>query len=178
MKRKKISKWIVMAALLFCVANTNTSFAKESIWKEFHSINGHCKISFPSIPKHFKEKFLLPKSKAQVSYDAYISPKGSQTVYMMLIANYPHKIEREQEEISLESFVNGLVQKGGQLVFANFIKWPKATAMEFFIHNNNVFFKGRAIMKHNKLYLIAVESIDDQYEEGQYHEFIDSFSFL
>ncbi|PIS01268.1 MAG: hypothetical protein COT84_03440 [Chlamydiae bacterium CG10_big_fil_rev_8_21_14_0_10_35_9] len=173
---------IIFSALLLILSIFKTyslqASEESSTWREYHSINGNCKIAFPDIPKHMKEKFLLPQSKAMVTYDAYISAIKPQTVYMMLIAVYPHKIKASQEEMSIESFISGLVQRGGKLIFANSINTKKATAMEFFIQNENVFFKGIAMMKNNKLYLIAVESIDDQYEDGLYHHFVESFSFL
>lgn len=186
MKSQKMTKngsmttlvFIALLLILSIFKTHNLQAGEREVWREYHSVNGRCKIAFPDIPKHMKERFALPQSKAVVTYDAYISAVKPQTVYMMLIAEYPHKIKPSQEEMSLESFVSGLVQRGGQLIFADFINNKKATTMEFFIQNENVFFKGLAMMKDNKLYLIAVESIDEQYKENLYHQFIESFSFL
>ena len=97
---------------------------------------------------------------------------------MMLIANYPVAISPEYQKISLEGFINGLVQQGGQVVFANMLDIPNATGVEFFIQNGNVYFKGKAIMKGKKLYLIAMESLDTQYKDSLYHQFIESFRFM
>jgi len=171
---------IIMALLLvFSIFKTyNLEASEGSKWQEFHSENGHCKIAFPTIPKHLKEQFVLPRSQATVTYDAYISSDRPQTVYMMLIANYPMTIDPQHQQVSLENFINGLVQQGGKIVFANFLQIPQATGLEFFIQNGNVYFKGRAIMKGNKLYLIAMESLENQYEESIYHKFIESFGFL
>ncbi len=149
-----------------------------SSWKEFHCERGQCSVAFPTVPKHMQEQFELPKSKARVTYDAYVSSNQPQTVFMMLIANYPVAISPEYQKISLEGFVNGLVQQGGQIVFANMLDLTNATGVEFFIKNGNVYFKGKAIMKGKKLYLIAMESLDAQYKDSLYHQFINSFRFI
>lgn len=167
---------LLLCSILFSTQNVEA--LETNAWKIFHSQSGNCKIAFPTIPKHLQEKFVLPKSKATVSYDAYISSDKPQTVYMMLIANYPMPIDPTHQKASLESFIKGLVRQGGKIVFANFFEIPKATVMEFFIQNENMYFKGRAIMKGNKLYLIAMESLESQYEDKFYHQFIESFGFL
>jgi len=152
--------------------------AEYSSWKEFQCESGKCSVAFPTDPKHMQEQFELPKSKARVTYDAYVSSNNPQTVYMMLIANYPVAISPEYQRISLEGFINGLVQQGGQIIFANLLEIPNATGVEFFIQNGNVYFKGKAIMKGKKLYLIAMESLDTQYKDSLYHQFIESFRFM
>jgi len=181
LKHKGFSTTVFIIALL-TVFSIITPYKLDAIensnWREFKCESGKCSIAFPTIPKHMQEQFELPKSKAKVTYDAYVSSNNPQTVFMMLIANYPVAISPEYQRISLEGFINGLVQQGGQIIFANALNIPNATGVEFFIQNGNVYFKGKAIMKGKKLYLIAMESLDTQYKDSLYHQFIESFRFM
>jgi len=171
--------FIIMLLTVFSIFSPYKLEATEQdSWKEFRCESGQCSVAFPTVPKHMQEQFELPKSKARVTYDAYVSSNHPQTVFMMLIANYPVAISPEYQRISLEGFINGLVQQGGQVIFANMLEIPNATGVEFFIQNGNVYFKGKAIMKGKKLYLIAMESLDSQYKDSLYHQFIDSFRFV
>lgn len=146
-------------------------------WKEFHSVAGSCSMLFPNVPEHVSEKMAMPDEGYELKYDAYISALDPQTVFMLLIAQYPEFVDESYAQMSLEGFLNGILthNPGNQLIFADLLLVDGHEALDFFIRTGNVFFKGRALMVKNSLYLMAMECEVQKYDEGRFKSFIDSF---
>ena len=146
-------------------------------WKEFHSITGKCTLKFPSSPEHISEKMSVPEEGYDLKYDAYISTQDKKSVYMLLIAQYPDFVDQSLAQASLEGFLNGVLANnpGNQLLFADMLLVEGQPALDFFIRTGGVYFKGRAIMVQNQLYLMAMECEVQNYDESGYNYFISSF---
>ena len=61
----------------------------DAAWKEFHCASGKCSMHFPNSPEHVSEQMKVPEEGYDLRYDAYISTLGKQSVFMLLIAEYP-----------------------------------------------------------------------------------------
>ncbi|HSX03154.1 MAG TPA: hypothetical protein VLG76_00310 [Rhabdochlamydiaceae bacterium] len=148
-----------------------------SIWQDFHSVVGKCTLKFPVAPEHITEKMTMPKEGYDLQYDAYISTKDKKSVYMLLIAQYPEFVDQSFAQVSLEGFLNGILSNnpGNQLLHADLSLFNGYEALDFFIRTGVVYFKGRAIMVKNNLYLMAMECEVQNYDEGGYNFFISSF---
>ena len=48
-------------------------------------------------------------------------------------------------------------------------------ALDFFIRSGGTYFKGRALMIKNQLYLMAMGCEMQSYDEGYYNQFVESF---
>ena len=86
----------------------SSEIALES-WREFHSVAGSCSMMFPSIPEHVSEKMAMPEEGYELKYDAYISALDPQTVFMLLVAQYPDFVDESYAQMSLEGFLNGIL---------------------------------------------------------------------
>lgn len=148
-----------------------------SLWQEFHSAPGKCSLSFPSQPEHINEKMSLSEEGYDLTYDAYISSVDKQTVFMLLVAQYPEFVDESYAQMSLEGFLNGILSHnpGNQLIFADLVLIDGHSGLDFFIRTGNVYFKGRAIMVKNNLYLMAMECAIQSYDETHYNHFVNSF---
>lgn len=148
-----------------------------SIWQDFHSVVGKCSLKFPVAPEHITEKMTMPKEGYDLQYDAYISTKDKKSVYMLLIAQYPEFVDQSFAQVSLEGFLNGILSNnpGNQLLYADLILFNGYEALDFFIRTGAVYFKGRAIMVKNHLYLMAMECEVQNYDETGYNYFVHSF---
>ncbi|NGX27272.1 MAG: hypothetical protein K940chlam6_01205 [Chlamydiae bacterium] len=148
-------------------------------WKEFHSVVGKCTLRFPSEPEHISEKMNVPEEGYDLKYDAYISSQDKKSVYMLLIAEYPEFVDQSLAQASLEGFLNGILANnpGNQLLFADMLLVDGQPALDFFIRTGGIYFKGRAIMVKNQLFLMAMECEVQNYDEGQYNYFVSSFRF-
>lgn len=146
-------------------------------WQEFHSVPGKCSLSFPAYPEHISEKMSLSDEGYDLIYDAYISPLDKQTVFMLLVAQYPEFVDESYAQMSLEGFLNGILNHnpGNQLIFADLVLVDGNNGLDFFIRTGNVYFKGRAIMVKNNLYLMAMECAIQHYDENHFNHFINSF---
>lgn len=146
-------------------------------WKEFHSTPGNCSMMFPVEPEHISEKMAMPDEGFELKYDAYISAADQQTVFMLLIAQYPDFVDESYAQMSLEGFLNGILthNPGNQLLFADLLLVDGHEALDFFIRTGNVYFKGRAVMVKNSMYLMAMECEIPKYDEVRYKHFVSSF---
>jgi hypothetical protein len=149
----------------------------ESIWQEFHSVVGKCTMKFPKYPDHLSEKMRLPEEGFDLKYDAYISAMDQKTVFLLLIAQYPDFVDEGYARMSLEGFLNGILthNPNNQLIFADLSLVGGHEALDFFIRTGSVYFKGRALMVKNSLYLMAMECEVQNYDEGSYNAFVESF---
>ena len=146
-------------------------------WKEFHSHTGNCSMMFPVEPEHISEKMAMPNEGFELKYDAYISAADQQTVFMLLIAQYPEFVDESYAQMSLEGFLNGILthNPSNQLLFADLLLVDGHEALDFFIRTGNVYFKGRAVMVKNSMYLMAMECEIPKYDEVRYKHFVNSF---
>lgn len=151
--------------------------ANLSPWKEFHSSTGKCKLRFPNQPQHVSENIQFADEGYTLRYDAYVSATDPQTVYMLLIAQYPDFVDQSYARGSLESFLNGIINHNpnNQLLFADLLLVDGHEALDFFIRTGGLYFQGRALMINNSLYLMAMECEMCDYNEQSYKTFVTSF---
>lgn len=177
-------KAVVASTLMVCgicqegVAAPSTAKAfSQSSWTEFHSVVGKCTMLFPVYPEHMSEVMSVPDEGYDLKYDAYISTEDKKTVFMLLIAQYPDFVDESYAQMSLEGFLNGILSHnpGNQLIFADLLLVDGHEALDFFIRTGGVYFKGRAFMVRNSLYLMAMECEVQTYDEGSYALFVNSF---
>jgi hypothetical protein len=150
---------------------------RETAWQDFHSAVGNCSMQFPKYPDHLSEKMRLPEEGFDLKYDAYISAIDQKTVFLLLIAQYPDFVDESYARMSLEGFLNGILthNPNNQLIFADLSLVDGHEALDFFIRTGSVYFKGRAIMVKNSLYLMAMECEVQNYDETHYNRFVGSF---
>lgn len=146
-------------------------------WKEVQSKSGRCKMSFPSQAEHVSEEMMIDEQGSVLKYDAYISSADQETVFMLLIAEYPDFMDEQFAQMSLESFLNGILNHGAgaQLIFADLVLVQGHSGLDFFIRSGANYFKGRAVMVKNQLYLMAMECKIQDYNEMHYDQFVNSF---
>lgn len=147
-------------------------------WKPFHSFVGQCSIAFPENPEHVTQKMSLEDEDYDMQYDVYVATEQNQeAVFMVLIAQYPPYVTEEYADLSLESFLNGILTQhpNNELVSADLIEVQGHKGMDFFIKTKGVYFKGRAVMSGSNLYLLAMECQEHNYKENKFVYFINSF---
>ncbi len=149
-------------------------------WKDFQSECGQCKMLFPASPEHVSETMSVPEEGYEMSYDAYISASERESMFMLLIAKYPDFVDESYAQMSLETFLNGILthNPSNQLIFADLSLVQGHEALDFFIRTGNVYFKGRAVMVKNSLYLMAMECEMQNYDEDHFTTFVESFELL
>lgn len=186
-KRHQLYKKLIIGiAAIICVVNplrlqalNSSSNALTTNWQEFHSVVGKCAVHFPSQPEHVSEKMAMAEEGYELKYDAYISSLDPHTVFMLLIAQYPDYVDQSYAQMSLEGFLNGILthNPGNQLISADLLLVNGCEALDFFIRTAGVYFKGRAVMKKNSLYLMAMECQVQNYNDGHFKGFVESFKF-
>lgn len=157
--------------------SVQTQKGQSTAWQEFHSVVGKCTMKFPKYPDHLSEKMRLPEEGFDLKYDAYISAMDQKTVFLLLIAQYPDFVDETYARMSLEGFLNGILthNPNNQLIFADLSLVGGHEALDFFIRTGSIYFKGRALMVKNSLYLMAMECEVQNYDEMHYNAFVESF---
>lgn len=155
------------------------SASAHSNWASTYCKEGNCKISFPDAPEHMQQLMPVPEENTHLQYDVFVSGMEGKAVFMMLVAEYPMKGVDSYSEVNLENFLNGLLSQNpnNKLIFADIVEVDGHKALDFFIRTKGVFFKGRAILANNHLYLIAMECEMKHYSEDHYNFFVNSFEF-
>jgi hypothetical protein len=156
---------------------SSEEIAIEVSWQEMHSDSGKCSMKFPGLPEHVSETMQMDEEGVSLQYDAYIASKDSSTVFMLLVAQYPDFVDERFAHMSLEAFLNGILTNNpsNQLLFADLVLIQGYEGLDFFIRSGSTYFKGRALMVKNQLYLMAMECAVQNYDETHYNTFVDSF---
>lgn len=146
-------------------------------WNEMTAANGEFSVSFPQQPQYVKERMYLPAVNSWMDYEIYLSILQPKAIFLLLIASYPKKIEPEQVQGCLESFLKGMTARNpdNQVIFADMNKVNGKHTLEFFLKSTNALFRGRVFMEKGKLYLLAVECKEEKEIESLYHPFSESF---
>jgi len=181
---KKISG--VLLGFGLCVA-TSPGFASDATsikevmvernWQEVSLPPGKCSMKFPSAPEHVSESMQMEGVEFSLQYDAFIASSDAKSIFMLLVAQYPEFVDEEFAHASLEAFLNGILthNPNNQLLFADLVLVEGYEALDFFIRSGGMYFKGRALMIKNQLYLMAMECEVQNYEESHYNTFVNSF---
>ncbi len=149
-------------------------------WQQFHAVANNYKIAFPERPEHMQQTLSAPDENFDMRYDVYVSANQDREVYMVLVAQYPDFVDDNYAEMSLETFLNGILQQnpGNQLIFADLVEVQGYKALNFFIRSGQTYFKGQAVMAKNQLYLLAMECEVQNYQEDNYNRFVNSFEIV
>ncbi|MBM3198796.1 MAG: hypothetical protein FJZ58_06040, partial [Chlamydiae bacterium] len=121
--------------------------------------HGKCSMQFPGDIERVSESMQVDGEEYALQYDAYISSLDAKTVFMLLVAEYPAFVDEQLARMNLEAFLNVILtyNPNNQLLFADIILVQGHEALDFFIRSGAMYFKGRALMVNNQLYLMAME---------------------
>ena len=147
-------------------------------WHQMHSTEGSCKATFPRKPEHMQQEMQVKGNTEKVRYNVYVADHQKKEVFMVLIANYPGELKKQDAKHHLENFLNTLVSQNekNRLLFADLVEVDGNPGMDFFIRTESIYFKGRAIQANNSLYLLAMECEIKNYQEHHFNYFIESFT--
>ena len=162
----KLSTYLIAAIAIICLSAGN--------WQRISSKK--YTISFPEKPQ------LLQKSMPSdmVEYEIYVSSSDHQMVYFFVTAKYPVAIEKDQEKICLDGFLEGMLlnNPGNELITYDESSFNGHLGYEFVIQNENYLFKGKILIANQTLYLLATECEKDLFQSENLQQFINSFALI
>ncbi len=173
---KPISAKIIDTSQFIEVKEDQTSQDFKN-WKKVRSTEGKCSATFPKTPEQLQQKMAMKGEEKELQYYVYVADHNRKEVFMVLIAQYPGKVNQEDAVKNLEYFLNTLIAQNSKnrLLGADLIEVQGYPGMDFFIRTDQVYFKGRAIQANNSLYLLAMECEIPNYQESHYNFFVESF---
>ena len=175
-----LKKWLGLGLTMMLISAPLAAESTFNEWKKMESSSGKCSIALPDVPEHMQQTMMLPEENTELKYDVYVAGQERKAVYMVLIAEYPNVVNQSYAQMSLESFLNGILTQNpyNRLIFADLVEVDGNKGLDFFIRTKDVYFKGRAIMANNQLYLLAMECEVQNYTEDEFNYFINSFQFV
>ena len=139
-------KQITKACLAACVLFGATAWAgqapykvspnvSQANWQPFHAVANNYRVAFPERPEHLQQTLSSQDDQFDLKYDVYVAANNQREVYMVLVAQYPDFVDDSYAELSLETFLNGILHQnaGNQLIFADLIEVQGYKALDFFI---------------------------------------------
>jgi len=176
---KKIGIWLLAIGLLLAHILFRSSAHADQLgatWNQFFTKDGTCSISFPSEPTLVQQSLRVADGQ-RLNYDIYMAPFEDKGVFMLLVATYPRPLSGGHEVAGLEGLIKGIVTHNAEnrLVFAHLIEYAGHPAMNFLVQSFSNYFRGRALMSGNKLYLIAMEGRKADLDEITFSRFLESF---
>lgn len=147
-------------------------------WKKIYSEECKLSVRMPRAPDHFKQKMPMTTDQTkELQYNVFVADRERKEIFMVLVAEYPGIVGKENASKNLEHFLNTLIAQNpkNRLLFADLIDFQGHPSLDFFIRTDAVYFKGRAIQTQTTLYLLALECEIPNYQEDNYKYFIESF---
>ena len=179
---KKVGIWLLVIFLFVShVFIRSAAVAAESdTWKQIYTRSGDCRISFPTVPKMIQQALTVTEEGDKLTYDVYLAPLNERSLCLLLVAVYPFPLKSGQELAGIEGLLNGIVghHPDNQLVFAKVIDQKGHQAVDFLVQSPASYFRGQALMKGNKLYLLAIEGKKGELNEEAFKKFTQSFSLV
>lgn len=150
-----------------------------STWATCHSALGCCSLAFPKEPSRLADKSRDREGAQEIHYDAFVTPPDGKETYMLLVTKYPDSSNEMGAKMALEGFLNNLINRStsNELLSAQMSLVFGYESLDFLIKAGTQFFKGRAVIAKNKLYLMAMECEIPSYSPENYEKFIRSFQF-
>jgi len=176
---KKVGIWCFAIFLFVFHVFLRSAHAEEvRDWQQVETRTGDCHISFPSIPKMVQQSLNVSDKGHKLLYDVYLAPLTGKSLCLLLVATYPFQLKQGHEIAGLEGLLRGIVgnNPGNKLIFANVIEVQGHPVVDFLVQSSTSYFRGRALMVGNKLYLMAIEGKEGELDEEAFSKFSESFA--
>jgi len=156
--------WLILVTLFI------VPFSLAESWDQYKIAEGQCKIAFPKPPNHIKSFSLLNKSE-NIQTDIYLSHDEGDNIFVLLIANFPRKLSKEEKKSAIEGFIQGFIhnKKSAQVDLL-----PNDDRSSYFVRiiEKSHQILGRIVMKQNRLYFQATESREEQVVRSFFKSFL------
>jgi len=181
MKLKKLGIWLLAASLFATHVFVRSLAAEETIaWKPVTTRTNDCQIAFPAQPQLIQQALKVSEQGHMLTYDIYLAPLHKEAMCLLLVATYPMPVAQGNELAGLEGLLNGILSHNpdSKVVFADVADHQGHTCVDFLLQSSTSYFRGKAMMAGNKLFLFAIEGKGTKLEEQAFRKFSGSFSLI
>ncbi|MFZ4773486.1 MAG: hypothetical protein ACOYK9_05795 [Chlamydiia bacterium] len=164
---------------LFEIAQTPTDTFKSqelNSWKTVRS--KRCSLKMPMAP--YSSSHTNQVRGEQFNYDVLVAPVDNKAVYILLVAEYPRAIPKNQHKASLEQFLTWISSQNpdNRLDSASLIHHQGHEGIDFVIRNGGVCFSGRLVIAESRVYLMAVECDEAQIKSVPVSAYVESLELF
>ncbi|MBU6148622.1 MAG: hypothetical protein KGQ54_00315 [Verrucomicrobia bacterium] len=147
-----------------------------SNWKTVRS--KRCTLKMPSTP--YSSSHTNQVRGEQFNYDVLVAPVDNRAVYILLVAEYPRAIPKNNQQASLEQFLTWISSQNpeNRLDRASLIRHQGHEGLDFVIKNGSICFSGRLVIAESRVYLLAVECEENQVKNIPLSAYVDSLDLF
>jgi hypothetical protein len=145
------------------------------LWTEFDGPG--FKTILPIYPNHTTQKIQTPNPQVTVQVDSYESDQEDGNKYIVSVAAYSPKVDVGLPSVMLENELNNLlVAANSKLLSEQKSTYNAYPALDFSMHSENSYAKGRYVLVDHTLYEILYSYGPQTYKEGDFSKFLSSFT--
>lgn len=141
-------------------------------WKTVKS--KRCTLKMPTTP--YASSHTNQVRGEQFNYDVLVAPVDNKAVYLLLVAEYPKPIPKNQQQTNLEQFLTWISSQNpdNRLQSAMLIRHQGHEGIDFVIKNGSIYFSGRLVIVDSRVYLMAVECEETTLNEVPVNSYVSS----
>ncbi len=173
--------WALMAAVPVAAAEAVPSVVEaRQGWQKVTSDIDHFSVSFPTAPKHHEDVLKVPNSTIEIGFGSYISEPSSDVAYLVMVSTYPSELTFSNPEHNLQTALLGILESADDsvLISAEFFNFEDYPSVDFVIHSEQHYVRGRLIFVGHTLYQLLSAHDDKQDMSEDFKFFIDSFELM
>ncbi len=148
-------------------------------WKTFSDKETGFSVSFPCDPITSKKTIEIPQSNISISYNTYVCETNKDSVYVVSVWEYPDQVDISKPEVNLQEGFAGMLSAlpESQVLLMKSSERDGFKSLEFWVKNDDIFFRGELVSVNHKLYQVFFVYRDNSEEEviQDYSKFIESF---
>src|SRR3989344_1657188 len=151
-------------------------FTDSTSWKEFNSVEGNFKITFPTLPKHESNTIAIPGSDLTGTVDLYSASKGDDSYFVQAI-RYNGEIDVSNPNAVLEGAFNGRVAEipNHKVVSSNFGSFISNDSLDYLVQSDSYYIYGKLVLVGQKLYSLEMACEIQKCSTSDYQKFTTSF---
>lgn len=150
-------------------------------WVQFKSISEGFEAEFPETPKDSYGKMYQGSVDAEVEYHDFVAvDPNDETIYMVIIRNYPASSLKSGINLHLESVLKGILASSAQnkLISSRLTNYRTYPAIEFHMEMNGLHSRGVIAMINGRMVQLSTSYKEGVNAEKGYERFLVSFKVL
>ncbi|WP_213318331.1 hypothetical protein [Chlamydiifrater volucris] len=148
-------------------------------WKKYDYKDSGFSVELPKEPEYSRQTIEIPQSDITIRYETFVTEPNENLIYVISVWNYPEKIDIGKPEQNLQEGFAGMLSAlpESHVLFMQSATHQGHQSLEFWIRNEDIFFRGKLICVDHTLYQVFMvyKSNDAKSLDQEYQQFSSSF---
>jgi len=151
-------------------------FSDSSSWKDFNSVDGAFKVTFPTFPKHETHSINVSDSNITGTLELYTADKETSSYFIQAI-RYNGGIDVSNPQANLEGAFNGRVAEipNYKIISSDFGTFVLNDSLDYKVQSGDYYIYGKMVLVDQRLYALEMACEISKCSTSDYQKFINSF---